>query len=258
MKKAVSIILFVVLVIVSFNVKAVSENGSTVNMSFTKTVEEDKVVITIKLGEFVSVGENSVMAASMTLDFDENVISDISGTSSNSWDITIQESTKRVLLETDTAKPNTEIAKITFNINPNAEPTTSTIALKEINIAASSSGLDENYNDQTISFSVNEETPTTPDDGKNEVANGNNTGNNATGNNTTGNNAVGNNTPANSTNKVTNNSSSKTNSIAANKDNTTATSKLPDTGIRNILIISIVVIAICIVIFKIKSRKIKY
>lgn len=253
MKKVVSIILFVVLVIVSFNVKAVSENGSTVNMSFTKTVEEDKVVITIKLGEFVSVGENSVMAASMTLDFDKNVISDISGTSSNSWDITIQESTKRVLLETDTAKPNTEIAKITFNINPNAEPTTSTIALKEINIAASSSGLDENYNDQTISFSVNEETPTTPDDGKNEVANGNNTGNNATGNN-----AVGNNTPANSTNKVTNNSSNKTNSIAANKDNTTATSKLPDTGIRNILIISIVVIAICIVIFKIKSRKIKY
>ena len=253
MKKVVSIILFVVLVIVSFNVKAVSENGSTVNMSFTKTVEEDKVVITIKLGEFVSVGENSVMAASMTLDFDDNVISDISGTSSNSWDITIQESTKRVLLETDSARPNTEIAQITFNINPNAEPTTSTIALKEINIAASASGLDEYYNDQTISFSVNEETPTTPDDGKNEVANGNNTGNNATGNN-----AVGNNTPANSTNKVTNNSSSKTNSIAANKDNTTATSKLPDTGIRNILIISIVVIAICIVIFKIKSRKIKY
>lgn len=253
MKKVVSIILFVILVIVSFNVKAVSENGSTVNMSFTKTVEEDKVVITIKLGEFVSVGENSVMAASMTLDFDKNVISDISGTSSNNWDITIQESTKRVLLETDSARPNTEIAEITFNINPNASEGTSSVGLKEINIAASSSGLDETYNDQTISFSVNEETPTTPDDGKNEVANGNNTGNNATGNN-----AVGNNTPANSTNKVTNNSSSKTNSIAANKDNTTATSKLPDTGIRNILIISIVVIAICIVIFKIKSRKIKY
>ena len=121
-------------------------------MSFTKTVEEDKVIITIKLGEFVSVEENSVMAASMTLDFDNNVISEVSGTSSNNWDITIQKNTKRVLLETDSAKPNTEIAKITFNINPNASKGTSSVGLKEINIAESSSGLDENYNDQTVSL----------------------------------------------------------------------------------------------------------
>lgn len=253
MKKVVSIILFVILVIVSLNVKAVSENGSTVNMSFTKTVEEDKVVIKISLGEFVSVEENSVMASTMTLDFDNNVISKVSGTSSNNWDITIQESTKRVLLETDSARPNTEIAQITFNINPNASEGTSSVGLKEINIAASSSGLDENYNDQTVSFSVNEETPTNPGGDENEVIGGNNAVNNATGNNAVGNNATG-----NGINYVTNNSSNRTNSIAGNKDNTTASSRLPDTGIRNILIIAIVVIAICIVIFKIKSRKIKY
>ena len=253
MKKVVSIILFIILVIVSLNVKAVSENGSTVNMSFTKTVEEDKVIITIKLGEFVSVEENSVMASTMTLDFDNNVISKVSGTSSNNWDITIQESTKRVLLETDSARPNTEIAQITFNINPNASEGTSSVGLKEINIAASSSGLDENYNDQTVSFSVNEETPTNPGGDENEVIGGNNAVNNATGNNAVGNNATG-----NGINYVTNNSSNRTNSIVGNKDNTTATSKLPDTGIRNILIIAIVVTAVCIIIFKIKSRKIKY
>ena len=253
MKKVVSIILFIILAIVSLNVKAVSENGSTVNMSFTKTVEEDKVIITIKLGEFVSVEENSVMASTMTLDFDNNVISKVSGTSSNNWDITIQESTKRVLLETDSARPNTEIAQITFNINPNASEGTSSVGLKEINIAASSSGLDENYNDQTVSFSVNEETPTNPGGDENEVIGGNNAVNNATGNNAVGNNATG-----NGINYVTNNSSNRTNSIVGNKDNTTATSKLPDTGIRNILIIAIVVTAVCIIIFKIKSRKIKY
>ena len=253
MKKVVSIILFIILVIVSLNVKAVSENGSTVNMSFTKTVEEDKVIITIKLGEFVSVEENSVMAASITLDFDNNVISEVSGTSSNNWDITIQKNTKRVLLETDSAKPNTEIAKITFNINPNASKGTSSVGLKEINIAASSSGLDETYSDQTVSFSVNGETPTNPGGNENEVTGGNNAVNN-----TTGNNAVGNNTVGNRINQITNNSLNKTNSIAGNKDNTTASSRLPDTGIRNILIIAIVVTAICIVIFKIKSRKIKY
>ena len=253
MKKVVSIILFIILVIVSLNVKAVSENGSTVNMSFTKTVEEDKVIITIKLGEFVSVEENSVMAASMTLDFDNNVISEVSGTSSNNWDITIQKNTKRVLLETDSAKPNTEIAKITFNINPNASKGTSSVGLKEINIAESSSGLDENYDDQTVSFSVNEETQTNPDGDENEVTGENNTVNNATGNNTVGNNSTG-----NGINQTTNNSSNRTNSIVGNRDNTIATGRLPDTGIQNILIIAIVVTAICIVIFKIKSRKIKY
>lgn len=258
MKKVVSIILFVILVIVSLNVKAVSENGSTVNMSFTKTVEEDKVVIKISLGEFVSVEENSVMASTMTLDFDNNVISKVSGTSSNNWDITIQESTKRVLLETDSARPNTEIAEITFNINPNASEGTSSVGLKEINIAASASGLDEYYNDQTVSFSVNEETPTNPGGNKNEVTGGNNAVNNTTGNNAVGNNTVSNNSTGNRINQITNNSLNKTNSIAGNKDNTTASSRLPDTGIRNILIIAIVVTAICIVIFKIKSRKIKY
>ena len=258
MKKVVSIALFIILVIVSLNVKAVSENGSTVNMSFTKTVEEDKVIITIKLGEFVSVEENSVMASTMTLDFDNNVISKVSGTSSNNWDITIQESTKRVLLETDSARPNTEIAQITFNINPNASEGTSSVGLKEINIAASASGLDEYYNDQTVSFSVNQETPINPGGDENEVTGGNNAVNNATGNNAIGNNTVGNNSTGNGINQTTNNSSNRTNSIAGNKDNTTASSRLPDTGIRNILIIAIVVIAICIVIFKIKSRKIKY
>lgn len=258
MKKVVSIILFVILVIVSLNVNAVSENGSTVNMSFTKTVEEDKVVIKISLGEFVSVEENSVMASTMTLDFDNNVISKVSGTSSNNWDITIQESTKRVLLETDSARPNTEIAEITFNINPNASEGTSSVGLKEINIAASSSGLDENYSDQTVSFSVNEETPTNPGGDENEVTGGNNAVNNATENNAIGNNVIGNNSTGNRINQTTNNSSNRTNSIVGNRDNTIATGRLPDTGIRNILIIAIVVTAICIVIFKIKSRKIKY
>ena len=113
--------------------------------------------------------------------------------------------------------------------------------------------MDENYNDQTVSFSVNEETQTNPDGDENEVTGENNTVNNATGNNTVGNNSTG-----NGINQTTNNSSNRTNSIVGNRDNTIATGRLPDTGIQNILIIAIVVTAICIVIFKIKSRKIKY
>lgn len=251
MKKVVSIVVFVVLVIVSINVKAVSENGSTVNMSFEQTVNQDSVVITIKLGDFVSVTEDSVMVATMSLDYDENIITDIQGTTSNNWDITIQKETKSVLLETDHAMPNTEVAQIKFNINPDAQTIESTVGLKEINVAASISELDENYNDVTVNFTANPETPTTPSE--NETGGGNTT--NETGNNTVNN--IGNST-LNGNNIATNNSSNRTNSISANRDNTTASSRLPDTGIGNILIIAIVIIAICIIIFKIKSRKIKY
>ncbi len=255
MKKVVSMILFIILILVCLNVKADSE--VSVNASFTKTVNKDNIVITLNLGKFETVAEDSVMIATMTLDYDANVISKVRGESSNGWKITIQEDTKRVLLETDYAKSNTEIAKIIFEINPEAETQTSSISLKEINISSNISGLDEYYDDQTVSFIANEETTPTPGEDGNNVAGGNNIINN----NTTSNNAVENtSTEENETNKVTINSinttSNKTNSSKV--DNTTSTNKLPDTGIRNILIIAIVIVAICIVIFKIKSRKIKY
>ena len=257
MKKIVSIILFIILLIVSFNVKAVSESDSTVNMSFTKSVNENNVEITMKLGEFEGVTENSIMTATMTMDYDKEIISKISGESSNNWKITIEETTNRILLETDTAKPNTEVAKITFFINPEVENTTSAIAIKEINIASSTSELDEYYNDQTINFTINEKTPSTPSGDENKIPE--NTTNN-TVNNTTNTPVDSINNATNKTNTTTNNSTeNKTNTtIPANKDNTTATNKLPDTGIKNVLIIAIVIVAICIVIFKIKSRKIKY
>ena len=253
MKKVVTIILFIILVLVSLNVKAVSENGSTVNMSFTQTVNQDSVVITIRLGSFVSVEENSIMAATMTLDFDNNVISRVEGIGGDGWDVTIQESTKRAVIETDTANPNTEVAQIIFHINPDAETTESTVGLKEINIGSSTSGLDENYNDVTVSFTANEEIPTPP--AENETPD-QNIIDNTVGNNSTTNNVVEN-TSATNNSSVNNSVANRTNT-AGNRDNTTSTNRLPDTGIGNILIIAIVIIAICIIIFKIKSREIKY
>lgn len=250
MKKVVSIILFIILIIVSINVQAVSENGSTVNMNFTQTVNDDSVVVTMRLGDFVSVAEDSVMSVEMTFDYDENLISEVKGISGNNWDINIQKETKRILLETDTAKPNTEVAQITFEIKPQTQVAQGTVTLKGIIVGASNSGLNETYDDVTVNFTANPETPENPE--QNETAEGNTT--NEVGNNITNNT----NSTSDRNNTSTNNSSNKTNSIAGNKDNTTAGTRLPDTGIRNILIIAIVIVAICIVIFKIKSRKIKY
>ena len=251
MKKVISIILCIILILVCLNVKAVSENGATVNMSFAKTVNKENIVMTLKLGEFEGVAEDSVMTVTMTLDYDENVISKVRGEDNNNWKITIQEDTKRVLLETDNAKSNIEIAKIIFEVNPEVETQTSSVGLKEINVAASTSELDEYYNDQTVNFTANEETTQTPEEDGNNIAGGNNIVNN----NTTGNNVA-----ANEANEVTLNSANSTSNKANSSkiDNTTAGTRLPDTGIRNILIIAIVIVAICIVIFKIKSRKIKY
>lgn len=59
-------------------------------------------------------------------------------------------------------------------------------------------------------------------------------------------------------NNISTNIDFKKNTITANKQNTLAPTKLPAAGIKNLIILSIVIIAIATIIFKIKSRKIKY
>ena len=112
--------------------------------------------------------------------------------------------------------------------------TNNKITIKNVNIT-NGDDLDKNVKDYTYEIPLN-----------NEQETGNNT-------NTAGNN-VNNNISQNSTEKNT----SKTNLISGNLDKTVAKNQLPKAGLKNIAIIAIVVIAVAMVIFKIKSRKIKY
>ena len=96
----------------------------------------------------------------------------------------------------------------------------------------------------------------------NNTTGGNTTGNNTTGENTTGNNTTGENTTGNNTtggNTTGNNtiggsfSGNKYNNDNANISNQT---RLPYTGLNNILIISIIILTICATAFYFKYRKI--
>ena len=252
MKKVVSIIILLFLVCLSYTVNATeppTEENPTVNLTFETVTSENSVTVTISAGDFEGVEADSVMSASMTLNYDEANIESVEGNSYNNWRISITEETKTVLLETDNANPNTEIAEITFNFRQDiTEITTGTLSISDFNI---SDGilLDEVYPEYSVPYTIqpseednndttNDPTNNTTNETVNEVDEGDNIIVNAPENVET------NNTIA----VITNNTI----------DNTIVPdSKLPQTGINIAIMILIAVIVIMAVIKLIKYKDIE-
>lgn len=252
MKKVVSIIILLFLVCLSYTVNATeppTEENPTVNLTFETVTSENSVTVTISAGDFEGVEADSVMSASMTLNYDEANIESVEGNSYNNWRISITEETKTVLLETDNANPNTKIAEITFNFRQDiTEITTGTLSISDFNI---SDGilLDEIYPEYSVPYTIqpseednndptNNTTNNTTNETVNEVDEGDNIIVNAPENTET------NNTIA----VITNNT----------VDNTIVPdSKLPQTGINIAIMILIAVIVIMAVIKLIKYKDIE-
>lgn len=136
-----------------------------------------------------------------------------------------------IVADTATAKANKDIAKITFKLKSNLESgTTGNIQFKNIVLT---DGTNETTYNKT--FSVTLEKSDAKDNEKN------NTTNNKTNSQTNTTTTSGNNT-------------TKSNSTT----NTTAITKLPAAGLNNIIILVIGIVIIAAIIFKFKSRKIKY
>ena len=248
MKKVVSIIILLFLVCLSYTVNATeppTEENPTVNLTFETVTSENSVTVKITAGDFEGVEADSVMSASMTLNYDEANIESVEGNSYNNWRISITEETKTVLLETDNANPNTEIAEITFNFRQDiTEITTGTLSISDFNI---SDGilLDEVYPEYSVPYTIqpseednNDPTNNTTNETVNEVDEGDNIIVNAPENVET------NNTIAVLTNNTI--------------DNTIVPdSKLPQTGINIAIMILIAVIVIMAVIKLIKYKDIE-
>lgn len=251
MKKVVSIIILLFLVCLSCTVNATeppTEENPTVNLTFETVTSENSVTVKITAGNFEGVEADSVMSASMTLNYDEANIESVEGNSYNNWRISITEETKTVLLETDNANPNTEIAEITFNFRQDiTEATTGTLFISDFNV---SDGilLDEIYPEYSVPYTIqpseednNEPTNDTTNNTTNETVNEVDEGNNIIVN-------APENTETNNTIAV----------IANNVDNTIVPdSKLPQTGINIAIMILIAVIVIMAVIRLIKYKDIE-
>ena len=245
MKKIVSIIL-IILSIICINLNALAvEEDSSIKVGFSMTnMSKSEMKVKMSLSEFKNVPENSVMTATMTLEYDTSLIESVEVVGKDNWKATIESTTKRVILETDKSKANTDIAEFIFTTNKNAtieELNKSKIVIKDINIS-DGENLDQFEGNKEFKFTLKEE---------NNNSNNNNQNTNTNANTNT-------NTNQNTTNTNNISTNTKKNTITGNTHNTLAPTKLPAAGIKNLIILSIVIIAIATIIFKIKSRKIKY
>ena len=260
MKKVVAIILLLCLICLSYTVYAseTPTEEATVNMKFETATSDNKVTIKISTGNFEGVSEDSVMSASMTLDYNEADISQVSGKTSAGWKITIQEN--RVLLETDTASSNTTIAELTFDLRDVTEEKSGTISITEFNIS-DGNNLDEIYETYSANYTIE------PNQNDNDNQNNNNDENNNEEENNVQN-QITNETLNEVTNETINDTNTENIIINTNtlnkeagstvnnaKDNTVSPdSKLPQTGV-NIFIIVLIVAIVAFAVVKIIKYK---
>lgn len=208
-------------------------NGQTTVNKDTKTVE-----LTLLLGDFTGVEAGATLGYQATLEFDENMFQSVEVEGLNGWTANYESSTKVLLGDVDKANPNTDITKITLTLKDDVQPGT------EGKVQINNILLTDGNNDFTFNKEVTvkmEEEVTTPV----EDDNTNNSGNNG--------NATNNNSSINA--NISNNAGMQ----SENTDNTTVqATRLPNTGIENIILVAIAVTIVAIIVFKIKSRDIKY
>ena len=208
-------------------------NGQTTINEDTKTVE-----FTLSLGDFTGVEDGATLGYQATLEYDENMFQSVEVEGLNGWTANYESSTKVLLGDVDRANPNTDITKITLTLKDDVQPGT------EGKVQINNILLTDGNNDFTFNKEVTvkmEEEVTTPV----EDDNTNNSGNNG--------NATNNNSSINA--NISNNAGMQ----SENTDNTTVqATRLPNTGIENIILVAIAVTIVAIIVFKIKSRDIKY
>ena len=208
-------------------------NGQTTINEDTKTVE-----LTLSLGDFTGVEDGATLGYQATLEYDKNMFQSVEVEGLNGWTANYESSTKVLLGDVDKANPNTDITKITLTLKDDVQPGT------EGKVQINNILLTDGDNDFTFNKEVTvkmEEEVTTPV----EDDNTNNSGNNG--------NATNNNSSINA--NISNNAGMQ----SGNTDNTTVqATRLPNTGIENIILVAIAVTIVAIIVFKIKSREIKY
>lgn len=253
MKKIISVIFIIMILIAgTVNVKATDEQAKNIelNVSGQTTITEDvkTVELVVSLGSFTGISENIVLGYQTTLEYDTNMFGSVAVEGLNGWTATYSSDTNILIGDTQNARANTNITKITLTLKDGVEAGTSgTINLRNIELTDGTN--DFTYN-RTITVRIEEES--NPGDNTNTIQDNttNTNGQNQAGNSVISNNVSATNTP--------NSASGLNRTNSSNTDNTTTTKVIPKAGVTNILIIGICVVIVAGIIFKIKSRKIKY
>ncbi len=227
-------LLFILLLCLMFiQLLATSVKAATINMKLLPNKEqieiddETTIEIQLSLTEFDNIPENIVLGCYAEIEYDKELLSFNSIEGQNGWNVEFNEQTNKLVLDVDSAKANTVIANIIFNINANeiSKNENTTIALKNLVLT------DGNFKiNSELQTQVEILTSKRNQDNVQRVQEIYTT----------------------SGQKITNNK-------LASLDETTLQDRiLPYVGNGKAILIAIGILLVLVIIFKIKSRKIKY
>lgn len=242
MKKLISFLLFFILVFSTLNIYAVEDSSEnpTVNIKYDFSSVVSWFSGGLGLGDFSGIEEHSYLKVSFTLDYDSSLLENIDINPASNWTLTSSEDSKNFVLETNDAISNTQIVNINFYPDPIVENLEEShyIYFKNI-IVTNNSNLNETYDGFSIPLTYSPSPPSferPTNEVNNEISN----------------------EQSNTNNEIANNIVQNGQNNNLRNDSTIATTRLPNTGITRILIISIFILIISSIYFKIKSKDIKY
>lgn len=226
--KKILISFILILLIISFGLLSYKVEAEDVNieLSLTPTAtinlgDKNTVELTLSLGEFTGIEGNPTLGYEAVLDYDENLIEQVTVQELNGWDVDYVESTKKILGTVDSAEPNKDITKIVITLKQDIEETTLTeVKLNDILLTN-----DENDFEFNLTSKINIQVPK-PEPKKEE---------NKAGENKAG---ITNTNPDNA------NSGKPTTTIVSGTDSTLSEKEIPKAGIGNIILIVVIIIAI--------------
>lgn len=252
MKKTKASIIMILTIVVFMNIisiksYAAEKANAVINItSNTQKIEskQSTIEVTISLGTLENLNLTNgklVLGYEATLDYDSNIIESATVEGLNGWTVVYEASTKKIVGDTVDTKANTDTAKIVLKLKNNIPNGTSgKISVKNLL-------LTDGTNDFSFSKNITVEKKNSEN-----TENKTNTPTNTTNTNTSTNKS---NTQTSNNSATSGNNTNKSNSsLTAN----TAITKLPAAGLNNVIILAIVIVFIAAIIFKFKSRKIKY
>ena len=242
MKKFISFLLFFILIFSTLNVYAIEDSSEkpTVNIKYDSSSVVSWFSGGLGLGDFSGIEEHSYLKVSFTLDYDSSLLENIDINPASNWTLTSSDDSKNFVLESNDAIPNMKIININFYPNPIVENLEENhyVYFKNI-IVTNNSNLNETYDGFSIPLTYSPSPPSferPTNEVNNEISN----------------------EQSNTNNEIANNIVQNGQNNNLRNDSTIATTRLPNTGITRILIISIFILIISSIYFKIKSKDIKY
>ncbi len=296
--KIIMKVFVIILIIFSIMCSSIVYAADNVNINMNITgntklqTNQKSLTLTISLGEFENIQSGKVLGFEGILNCSEGVFKNITAKGLNGWNIEYKDSTKKIIGDVAEAKPNTTIGTVTFELNNNVNGTNPKIEFKDILLTDGTNDFTinktfnitwENSNEEQQSTNEDSETKpqqqvqtqkpqeaqqtekvdsTDKNQGENVVKSEESVNKNQEPSVKKDNQTITATTEkslSSSSNNKEKTTTLSSNSAKKTKNSSSSTAKkLPKTGFRNGLLISLSVIIIFAIILKIKLKKSKF